>query len=169
MHNYVFREICPFIISISLSLSLSLSLEFKFYSKHFFLIRKEKLIFHTWYTRFNIWFATITEIFRIGAFFHFMFSNCLPKIDTLNRVTFTNDLFFLNHLWSIHLSLCKLFTLSSSHEPLGQFLPHSVQSFIGWREFKFDQIKGPAFFQGEIIAKYWKYIDEILKIFLKTT
>ena len=41
--------------------------------------------------------------------------------------------------------------------------PNLAQSILGWRGFKFVQTKGPAFFQGKIITKYWKYIDEILK------
>ena len=52
---------------------------------------------------------------------------------------------------------------SSSPEPLSQFQPISAQSIIGWRGFKFVQIKGPAFFQGEIIKKMRKYINKILK------
>ena len=48
----------------------------------------------------------------------------------------------------------KLFTfLSSSPEPLGQFQPNLAQSILGWRGLKFVQMKGPAFFQGEIITK----------------
>ena len=48
----------------------------------------------------------------------------------------------------------KLFTFSSSSpEPLGQFQPNLAQSILGWRGFKFVQMKGPALFQGEIITK----------------
>ena len=49
----------------------------------------------------------------------------------------------------------------SSPEPLGQFQPKLAQSILGWRGFKFLQMKGPALFQGKIITKLWKYIDEI--------
>ena len=74
----------------SLSLSLNITFEFIFYSEHIFLLRTENLIFHTWSTRVNISFNAITEYLGIRAFFHFMFSNCLPKNYTLNR-TFTID------------------------------------------------------------------------------
>ena len=47
----------------------------------------------------------------------------------------------------------KLFTFSSSPEPLGQFQPNLAQNILGWRGFKFVQMKGPALFQGEIITK----------------
>ena len=55
---------------------------------------------------------------------------------------------------SVRLSVCKLFTFSSSSpEWLGQFQPNLAQSILGWRGFKFVQMKGPALFQGEIITK----------------
>ena len=36
-----------------------------------------------------------------------------------------------------------------------------LQSIHGWREFKFVQIQGHVRFQGKIIRKKWKYIEEI--------
>ena len=51
-------------------------------------------------------------------------------------------------------NLCLyIFTFSSFPEPLGQFQPIVAQSILGWREFKFVQIKGHALFKGEIITK----------------
>ena len=50
---------------------------------------------------------------------------------------------------------------SSSQELLDQCQSILLHSFLGWRGFKFVQIMGPALFQGEIITKYQKYIDEI--------
>ena len=41
---------------------------------------------------------------------------------------------------------------SASQEPL-QFQSNLAQSILGWRGFKFHQMKGPALFQGEIITK----------------
>ena len=39
-------------------------------------------------------------------------------------------------------TVCKLFTFSSSSpEPLGQFQPNLAQSILGWRGFKFVQMK----------------------------
>ena len=49
---------------------------------------------------------------------------------------------------------------SSSPEPLGHFQPNLAQSILGWRGIKFVQMKGPALFQGEIITKEWKCIEE---------
>ena len=51
--------------------------------------------------------------------------------------------------------------LSSSQQPLSQFQPNLVQSILEWREFKFVQMKGRVFSQGEINTKYSKYNDEI--------
>ena len=54
---------------------------------------------------------------------------------------------------SVCLSVCKLFTFSfSSPEPLGQFQPNLAQSILGWRGFKFVQMKGHALPKGEIIG-----------------
>ena len=51
----------------------------------------------------------------------------------------------------------KLFTFSSSsQEPLGQFQQNLAQSILGWRGFKFVQMKGHTISQGEIIAKILK-------------
>ena len=52
---------------------------------------------------------------------------------------------------------------SSPPEPLVEFQPNLAQSILGWRGFKFIQMKDPALFQGEIITKEQKYIDEIKK------
>ena len=68
-----------------------------------------------------------------------------------------------------HRQYHKLFTFSSSPEPLGLFQPNLVQSILWWREFKFVQMKDTAFFQVEIMTKEWKYINKILKIFFRTT
>ena len=40
-----------------------------------------------------------------------------------------------------------------SPEPLSQFQANLAQSIIGWRGFKFVQMKGPALFKGVIITK----------------
>ena len=54
-------------------------------------------------------------------------------------------------------SVCKLFTFSSSHqEPLGQFQPNLRKIILGWRGFKFPQMKSHILFQGEIIKKIAK-------------
>ena len=50
----------------------------------------------------------------------------------------------------------------SSPETLGLFPPNLAQSILGWWGFTFVQMKGHAFFQGEIISKEQKYIDKIL-------
>ena len=48
---------------------------------------------------------------------------------------------------SVPPSVCKLFTFSSSSpEPLGEFQPNLAQSILGWRGFKFVQMKGPRSF-----------------------
>ena len=52
------------------------------------------------------------------------------------------------------------FEKSSSPGPLGQFQPNLPQSMLGCGRFKFVQMKGSAFFQGEIITKLRKYIEQ---------
>ena len=47
----------------------------------------------------------------------------------------------------------KLFIFSSSSpEPLFQSQPNLAQCILGWWGLKFVQMKGPTFYQGEIIA-----------------
>ena len=68
-------------------------------------------------------------------------------------------LFVLVSVFTFH-----IFTFpSTTPEPLGQFQPNLTQSILGWRGLKFVQMKGPTFFQGEIITKKRKYIDKIKK------
>ena len=57
--------------------------------------------------------------------------------------------------WAFLIKICPLSVLvvlivvvNFSH-----FQPNLAQNILGWRGFKFVQIKGPASFQGEIIAK----------------
>ena len=64
----------------------------------------------------------------------------------------------------------KLFTFSySSPGPLGQLQPNLSQCILGWRRFKFVQMKGPALFQGEIITQIVKIHWWNLKIFFSRT
>ena len=61
------------------------------------------------------------------------------------------------------LSVCKLFTFSTtSQEPLGQFQLNLAQSILGFRGFKFVQMKGQALLQGEIIMKLGKFKNILL-------
>ena len=60
-----------------------------------------------------------------------------------------------DYLLSVHMSV-----LNFSHfHLLDQFQPNLAQSILGWRRFKFVQMKGHALFQGEILMKYQKYIQ----------
>ena len=52
---------------------------------------------------------------------------------------------------------------------LGQFQPNLAQTIFGYSGFMFVQIKGHIFIQGEIIAKIWNSIENIKKIFSRTT
>ena len=55
---------------------------------------------------------------------------------------------------SVRLSVCKLFTFSSSSpESPDQFYPNLAQSIPGWKGFKFVQMKGHAVTKGVIIGK----------------
>ena len=64
------------------------------------------------------------------------------------QVTFSDQ-----NLYILCRHCCKLFTFSSSPEPLGQFQPNLAQSIIGWKVYKFISMKGHTFFQGELITK----------------
>ena len=59
------------------------------------------------------------------------------------------------------------FKKSSFPEPLGQFQPILPQNILGCRGFKFVQMKGSTPFQGEIITKLRKYIDEFKNFLLQ--
>ena len=113
-------------------------------------------------------YSLLTSSFYLSGaiFIYFIFSQ--NYIQTSVDMHWKNMSRFLAHLswklkWaflitrrpsSVYLSVCKLFTFSSSPpEPLGQFQPNLAQSILGWRGFKFIQMKGPALFQGEIITK----------------
>ena len=50
----------------------------------------------------------------------------------------------------------------------GPIQPNLAQSILGWREFKFYQIKGHALFQREIKAKNVNFYSKYLKIFSRT-
>ena len=56
---------------------------------------------------------------------------------------------------SVRLSVCKLFTFSSSSpEPLGKFQSNLAQSILKWRGFKFVQMNGHALIHKEVVTKY---------------
>ena len=48
---------------------------------------------------------------------------------------------------------------------MGQFQPNLARIILVWRGIKFVPMKGFAPFQGEIITKLQKYIDEFEKLF----
>ena len=56
---------------------------------------------------------------------------------------------------------------SSSPELLGQFQPNLAKSFLGWRGFKFVQMKCFPLFQGEIVKKLLKCIDDYKNLLLQ--
>ena len=62
----------------------------------------------------------------------------------------------------------KLFTFSSSSpEPLGQFQPNLSQSILGWRVFKFIQMKGQTLFGGEINTKLRNTLTNLINLLLQ--
>ena len=61
----------------------------------------------------------------------------------------------------------KLFTFSSSQEPLGQFKQNLAQSILGSRGVKFLQMKGHPFLQGEIITKQQNSLTKFKNLLLK--
>ena len=72
-------------------------------------------------------------------------------------------------VFSVCPSVCKLFTISSSPEPLSQFQPNLTQSSIGWWVFKSSNEKPHPFPRGDnykIAKLYWQ---DLKIIFSKTT
>ena len=65
-------------------------------------------------------------------------------------------------------SVCKLFIFSSSSpETLAQFQPHLTQSIIGWRGFKFEQMKD-LFLRKMIVKIHWSHFQNHLANFNQT-
>ena len=60
---------------------------------------------------------------------------------------------FSDQIFPLSIIVVNFTFSSSSHETLEQFQPNWGQSILGWWGFKFVQVKGPAFFQKEIITK----------------
>ena len=114
------------------------------------------LCFHVLFSSYKVYsspFTTYESIITYELAFS-LFSS--PELKA--QVSFSNHLssvVCLSVCPSVCLSVCKLFTFSSSSpEPQGLFQPNLAQSILGWRGFKFVQIKGPTLFQGEIITKW---------------
>ena len=91
---------------------------------------------------------------------HFVYNSCLfSSPEPKAQVSFSDQNLSVVRRCRLCRCCCcrcrrKLFTFSSSSpEPLGQFQPNLAQSILGWRGFKFVQMKGRALFQGEIITK----------------
>ena len=91
---------------------------------------------------------------------------CFPEVIHFKAVDYNHTSVFISpelraqvsfsgHNLSVVRCRCchNLFTFSSSPEPLNQFQTNFAQSILGWRGFKFSQIKGPALSQEEIITK----------------
>ena len=105
------------------------------------------------------------EMWPIGHLFVFMgqtLTYVLKQIECTN-CTFTSISGFqcLAHLsWKLkwasdYLLSVHMSVLNFSHfHLLDQFQPNLAQSILGWRRFKFVQMKGHALFQGEILMKY---------------
>ena len=76
------------------------------------------------------------EMMKVSSFWASFFSS--PELKA--QVSFSDRL-----LSVIHLSICKLFTISFySQESLGQFQPKLAQIILGWRGFNFFLNKGPC-------------------------
>ena len=119
--------------------------------------------------RTNIYSLLISVATPCHAFIYYMYADVLEIHDCSAEFLTHLSWKFSDRLSSVHPSVCpsvyKLFTFSSSYspEPLCQFQANLAQSILGWREFRFIQMKGHTLFQGEIIRKKQKYIDKIFK------
>ena len=110
-----------------------------------------------WWFR-NIWIIMCLQVVWTLIFgFYKLLQKFFSSPELKAQVSFSDHLssvVCLSVRLSVCLFVCKLFTLSSSTpEPLGEFEPILAQIMLGWRGFKFVQMKGPALFQGEIITK----------------
>ena len=79
---------------------------------------------------------------RQGAVLPSNFNISLISPELKAQVSFSDRL-----LSAVCLSVCKLFTFSSSSQkPLGQFQPNLAKSILGWWEIMFVQMKGQIIF-----------------------
>ena len=104
----------------------------------------------------------IRDIPHITVFQCYFLAHLSWKLKWAFLIAYRPSSVFLSDRPSVFLSVCKFFLIStSSQKPLSQFQPNLAQSVLGWRGFRFVQIKGPSLFQREMITKYRKYIDKI--------
>ena len=96
-----------------------------------------------------LWYICLNH-FRCQGFQYYFLAHLSWKLKWAFLITFRPlSVRPLSIRLSVRPSVCKLFTFSSSSpEPLGQFQPNLAQSILGWRGFKFVQMKGPVLFQG---------------------
>ena len=93
------------------------------------------------------------SLFSLNVIFIFIYFDLECFSSPEPKVSFSDHNLSIVHCYCP----CKLFTFSSCPEPLGQFQPNSAQSnypLLGWRGFKFVQIKGPSsFLRGDNYKK----------------
>ena len=83
--------------------------------------------------------------------------------ESVKNISLPFSEFFESDGISISSSLSKnihTFLKNSSPVQLIRFQPYFAQSILGWKGFKFVQMKGSTPFQGAIITKSRKCIDE---------
>ena len=76
-----------------------------------------------------------------------------PRVKGIQVVQMKGSTFFQGEIIKKYWKYIDEFEQSSTPESLSQFQPNLAQSILGWRGFKFFQMKGFALFQGEIIMK----------------
>ena len=111
---------------------------------------------HFWYELPNVLFYSLTTKLQ-GCFY----SSPEPEA----QESFSDQNLSLYRRYSCHHRCrCKLFTFSSSPEPLGQIQPNLVQIILRQRGFKFVQMKDLTSIKGKIEIGWFH-----LKIFSRTT
>ena len=97
--------------------------------------------------------------------YHFIFlDNGLEIILFFSSPELKAQVSFSDRLSSVRLSVnFSYFRLLLKNHWANFEQPNLAQCILWWRGFKFVQMKGPVYFQGEIITKERKYIDKIFK------
>ena len=168
---YIFIDWCFFLLCVTFFLRLEIQ-------KFFFFVAICSRILMLWIS--FLLYGDVIKYFTSMFFFLITFSR---QEHFVNQILIVEKMFTAFHFyftragsscelsWS-HVdwrpSVCKLFTFSSSSpETLAQFQPRLAQSIIGWRGFKFEQIKD-LFLRKMIVKIHWSHFQNHLANFNQT-
>ena len=117
------------------------------------------MLYTSYLTHFVIYFDQKTLVYPCAH----PFSHCPVSVAGNVIHTMTPTSFYDQNVSFVVRCCRKLFTFSSSPEPLGQFQKTWHKASLGTGESSLFKRRAPPFFQWEIITKQRKFIDEIKK------